>query len=490
MGLNLDDVFRATARTQPDRPAVLGPGPDAALTYAGLDDLIDAFAAKYAWAGVGPGACVGMHAPSGTAYIAATYAAWRCGACAVPVPAELSAPEKDRILRCVAIGFVVSPPRTAGFLAEYRAGPEVEAPAGLAVYPVRRLREPPPGFAALNPAFVRFTSGTTAAAKGVVLSHETIRDRVRAANEVLRVGPDDRVVWLLSMAYHFAVTVVGYLSHGAAVMLPANNFADAILAAARRHRGTLIYGSPAHYGWLAAAPAAGPLPELRLAVSTTAPLARETGERFLARFGVPVTQALGVIEVGLPFVNTDFAAERCDAVGRVLPAYELRLADAGLGDGSRLVALRGPGFFDAYYEPWRPRSEACPDGWFTTGDVAEVRPDGCVFLRGRVTDVINALGVKFFPQEVEAVLAAHPSVESACVSARPDPRLGEAVHAAVVLRPDSPDPPSAADLLDWCRPRLAAAKVPRWVEFVAALPRTASGKVLHRPAAAAPGGTP
>jgi long-chain acyl-CoA synthetase len=489
MGFNLDDVFRRTARLQPDRPAVLGPGNRDALTYADLDDLIDRFAARFTWAGVGPGACVGVHVPSGAAYIAATYAAWRCGACAVPVPAELSAPEKGRILHSVAVDFVTSPPRTAGFLAAYRAGPEDEAPAGLSVYPVRRLREPPPRFVALNPAFVRFTSGTTAAAKGVVLSHETIRDRVRTANEVLRVGPDDRVVWLLSMAYHFAVTVVSYLSHGAAVVLPANNFADAILAAVRRHRGTMIYGSPAHYGWLAAAPTAAPLPDLRLAISTTAPLGREIGERFLAKFGTPVTQALGVIEVGLPFINTDFAAARCDAVGRVLPAYELRLTDAGLGDGSKLISLRGPGMFDAYYDPWRPRAEAAPDGWFTTGDVAEVLEDGCVFLRGRVTDVINVLGMKFFPQEVEAVLAAHPAVESACASARPDVRLGEAVHAAVVLRPACTDPPSAAALLEWCRPRLASAKVPQRIEFVPALPRTASGKVLHR-SATVTGGAP
>jgi len=481
MRFNLDGVFRQTARLRPTRPAVLGPAD--ALSYAGLDDLIDRFAAKFSWAGVGPGACVGVHAPSGAAYIAATYAAWRCGACAVPVPAELAAPEKDRILRSVAIDFVVSPPKTAGFLAGHRTGDAVELPHALAAYPVRRLREPPPGFAALNPAFVRFTSGTTSAAKGVVLSHETIRDRVRAANEVLHVGPDDRVVWLLSMAYHFAVTVVGYLSHGAAVILPANNFADAILAAARAHRGTMIYGSPAHYGWLAAAPSAAPLPDLRLAVSTTAPLGRETGERFRERFGVPLTQALGVIEVGLPFINTEFAAERCDAVGRVLPAYELRLTDAGVGDGLKLIALRGPGLVDAYYDPWRPRAEVAPDGWFTTGDVAEVLPDGCVVLRGRVTDVINVLGMKFFPQEVEAVLAAHPAVESACVSARPDPRMGEAVHAAVVLRPGCGNPPSATSLVEWCRGRLASAKVPQRVEFVAALPRTASGKVLHRPVA-------
>jgi long-chain acyl-CoA synthetase len=481
MGFNLDDVFRQMARVQPGAPAVLGPGRGDALTYGALDALVNQFARSFESAGVKAGTCVGVHAPNGAAYIAATYAAWRCGACAVPVPVELAAPEKNRLLSSVAIDFIASPPRTARFLAEFAAGREVPLSDGLTLYPVRPLRDVPSDFTSLNPAFVRFTSGTTAAAKGVVLSHLTIRDRVLAANAVLKITPDDRVVWLLSMAYHFAVTIVSYLSHGAAIIIPPNNFADAILSAARTHHGTFAYGSPAHYNWLASAASAAPLPDLRLAVSTTAPLTRETAGRFLARFGLPVTQALGVIEIGLPFINTEFAVDRPDAVGRLLPAYELRLTDAGLS-GTNLIAVRGPGMFDAYYDPWRPRAEVLTDGWFTTGDVAEVLDDGCVVLRGRVTDVINVLGMKFFPQEVEVVLNTHPAVEAACVSARADARLGEAVHAAVVLKPGT-DAPSPGALLEWCRPRLASAKVPQSVEFVTALPRTASGKLLHRASA-------
>jgi long-chain acyl-CoA synthetase len=476
MGFNLDDDFRRSVASELDRPAVVGPGPEDVLTYAGLDNLIERFAGRFA--GVGPGSCVGVHVPSGIAYIAATYAAWRRGACAVPIPTELAVPEKTDLLRSVAIDFVVSSPATAGFLAECSPSDEIALPESLSLYSIRRLREPPPGFVALNPAFVRFTSGTTAAAKGVVLSHETIRDRVQAANAVLRIGPEDRVVWLLSMAYHFAVTVAGYLSHGAALVLPGNNFAGAVLSAARDHRGTLMYGSPAHYARLAAAPDAGPLPDLRLAVSTTAPLTRETGNRFRERFGLPVTQALGVIEVGLPFINVDFAADRPEAVGRLLPAYEMRLTDVGFG-GPKLLALRGPGMFDAYYDPWQPRATA--DGWFVTGDVAEVLADGCVVLRGRATDVISVLGMKFFPQEVEAVLGTHPAVEACCVSADPDPRMGAIVRAAVVLRPGVSDSPTATTLTEWCRPRLAEFKVPQRVEFVSTLPRTASGKLLHRP---------
>src|SRR5262249_606126 len=313
---------------------------------------------------------------------------------------------------------------------------------------------------------------TTATAKGVVLSHETILERVGAANEALHLGPGDRVVWVLSMAYHFAVSIVAYLHFGAAIVLLPNHFAGAILEGARRHQGPVLYGSPAHFAWLAAAPEAAPLPSLRLALSTTAPLDRATAGRFLRRCGVPVAQALGIIEVGLPLINLDHAASRPEAVGKVLPGYRLRLADVGLGAGVGEMQLSGKGLLDAYYDPWQPRSAVLADGWFRTGDVAEVGPDGCVVLRGRIQDVVSVLGMKFFPAEVEAVLASHPAVESACVFGRPDPRLGEAAHALVVLKDRQAAPPPR-DLVEYCAGRLASAKVPQSITFVDALPRTA-----------------
>jgi long-chain acyl-CoA synthetase len=484
MALNLYDVFHQTARARPDQAALLGPGPQEVLSYRALDEAILQTSARLASAGVGPGACVGLHARSGPSYIVATYAAWHRGACVVPVPVELAGPEKDTILRTVALDYVISPTDTAAFIAPYLHGPPVELGPGTAVHPVTPLRARPPELSSVNAAFVRFTSGTTAAAKGVVLSHETIHERIHGANEGLRLGPDDRVVWLLSMAYHFAVSIVSYLSFGAGIILSPNNFADTILGAARRHGGTVVYGSPAHYAWLAAAPTAKPWPELRLPISTTASLDRATAEAFRARFGVAVVQALGIIEVGLPFLNLTHAEQRPEAVGQVLPAYELRLEDVDLGPGARAVLLRGPGLVDAYYDPWKPRSAILSEGWFRTGDVAEMDADGCLVLRGRLEEVINVLGMKFFPQEVEVVLAAHPAVESARVFARPDRHLGEVPHAQVVLRPDLP-PPEEGELVAHCRRELAPFKVPESVEVVRALPRTASGKVLHRPVARA-----
>jgi long-chain acyl-CoA synthetase len=461
---------------QPEKPAILGPNQQ--FSYRRLNEAIEASAQSLRGAGIRQGDCVGLHMPSGSNYIVFTYAVWRCGGCAVPLPVELAAAEKQEICREIKLDFVVAEWRAPSFLEPFRRDRPVELASGLFATPVASPREHPPGFDAINGAFIRFTSGTTGTSKGVVLSHETIFDRIQAANEVLKIGPDDRVLWLLSMAYHFAVSIVSYLSFGAAIVLPHNQLAPAMLESIRRHSVTLIYGSPTHYSWLAGCEHDGGLAGVRLALSTTTALESQIAERFHRRFGMPVMQALGIIEVGLPFINIDFAADRPGAVGRVLPAYRLRLEDVGLGPGLKEILVGGKGFLDAYYRPWRSRAEIMPDGWFRTGDLGELDDDGCLFIRGRSKEVISVGGMKFFPQEVEAVLSSHCGVDDACVYARADARLGEVPWARVVAK--SRGAPSERELLDLCRARLAAFKVPERIEFVADLQRTGSGKILHR----------
>jgi long-chain acyl-CoA synthetase len=355
----------------------------------------------------------------------------------------------------------------------------------LAVWPVRPKRDPPAGLAALDPAFIRFTSGTTGIAKGVVLSHDTIRERIDAANEALAIGSSDRVLWLLSMSYHFAVSIVSYLSFGATILLPAGGLAESMVRAADGQGATIIYGSPMQYGLLADFNGLSSLSRLRLAISTTMALDRVTAERFYHRYERPLTQALGIIELGLPCINTRFAIDRPDAVGCVLPAYELHFADAGLGTAGREILLRGKGMLDAYYEPWQTRSQILSRGWFHTGDVGYLDADGCLYISGRSKEVVNVMGVKFFPHEVEAVISSHPQVAAACVSAVPDDRFGELTVARVVPLEGASKDLTVGGLRAFCRARLAVAKIPHKFIFVDDLPRTASGK-LRRLGAAFP----
>jgi long-chain acyl-CoA synthetase len=477
--VNLYQCWHETALRLPNQPAIVGPGEEAAISYRALDEAICRTSEMLTAVGVGPGSCVGLHYPSGREYIVHTYAIWRAGGCVVPIPTELAAAEKSEICRRLAIDFVISKTPAPAFVEPFARTAQINLGEDV-LLPIASPRQHPAGFAEVNAAFIRFTSGTTGASKGVVLSHETIHERICGANQALAIDPDDRVLWVLSMAYHFTVSIVAYLTFGATIVLPANHFAAAILAAIQRQRATLLYASPTHYALLADYPQAAPLASLRLAISTTSSLGQDVAVRFAERYERPISQALGIIEVGLPCIDVDPAPEHWGSVGHVLPPYRLRLDEMGLGPEHREILLSGPGFLDAYYDPWLPRREILEDGWFRTGDVGSVDADGQLFLRGRASDVINVMGMKFFPQEVERVLTEHPLVQAAGVFGSHDQRWGEAVHARLVTHGAADLAALESELRQLCRRQLAAYKVPQRIEFVAALPRTASGKILHR----------
>ena len=328
------------------------------------------------------------------------------------------------------------------------------------------------------PPFSDLPPGQRASLKGVVLSHETIFERIQAANEGLRLGPDDRVIWLLSMSYHFAVSIVAYLSFGSSIVLCRNHFGPTIIKDAARYGGTVIYGSPVHYDLMANDTSPAMLESVRLAISTATSLKRDTAEAFMKRFGRPLNEAYGIIEVGLPCINIDGPLTHQGSVGRPLPAYEISLENIGLGEELQAIRLRGKGFFDAYYDPWQPREQLAPDGWFATGDLGRLDDAGYLYIGGRSKEVINVAGMKFFPQEVERVLESHPGVKESCVFAHQHSHFGEIPHAHVV--PEDPaSPVTEPELKDYCARHLAAFKVPDRITWVKGLAKTASGKIIR-----------
>jgi long-chain acyl-CoA synthetase len=477
--MNLVELLDATVARQPEHPAIVGPAEGETLSYAQFKARVDETAQQLARHGVKPGHCVGLHCPSGRDYISLTYAIWRLGACVVPIPTELSAEEKMRVCQGIALDHVLSDRGGQRVLEPAFAAPRQRVDDFVSIAPARRFRETPAGFAGVNAAFIRFTSGTTGTSKGVVLSHETIRDRIHAANEALDIGSADTVLWLLSMSYHFAVSIVAYLSFGAAIVLARNHFARSLIEACNRHGITLIYGAPMHYELMAHDTGSDRLPSLRLAISTTIALNRSTVEAFDRRFGHTLSQALGVIEIGLPCIDLYMRPDKWGSVGRLLPAYELRMEDVGLGEELRRIKFRGKGFFDAYYDPWRQREEVMADGWFDTGDLGVLDADGYLFIKGRGKDIINVAGMKFFPQEVEAVLNTHPGVQESCVFSHRHELFGEVPHAQVVPVPADGAPTNQSELKAFLGRHLAPYKIPEHIDIVPALVRTASGKLVR-----------
>ena len=467
--MTLVDRLRASAERHPTRPAVTDVASGRSCTHAALVAEVDVVAANLRAAGVAAPQRIALVGANSFAYVGVAFGILAAGACLVPIAANLRDPERERILTTIDVNGVVRVP-------------EDGSAWGFAW--IDRTRRAPDEFAALDPAFVRFSSGTTADAKGVVLSHAATLARIAAADAVLRLTPDDRILWTLPLAYHFAVTIPAYLGAGAHIVLAVETEPAATAAALATERATVLYASPVQLARLVAVPQPPPLPALRLALSTAAPLRAELAARFEATYGHSLGQAYGIIEAGLPCINVrDDSAVPATAVGRPVPGYAIAVLSE---DGAPLatgldgeVGIRGPGLFDAYYAPWTPRAAVLASDWFMTGDVGSVDVHGALTLHGRSKSTIVVAGLKFFPEEVEEVLAAFPAIAESRVFARPHPHLGELPHAELVLRDDASLDRDA--LARHCARHLSPYKVPVELTVVTAIARTAGGKILRRP---------
>lgn len=412
---------------------------------------------------------IGVRCPDGVQHTVLMLAVMRAGGCAVPVAGELPADERSMLARTTALHGVLSQggeERAADGSERHEIGGGLRWERLAADEPCFPVED----FESVCPAFIRFSSGTTGASKGVVLSHGTLRERLDSANRRLGIGGTDRVLWTLPMAHHFAVSILLYLREGATVVLPEGSLAGDLLTAACQHGATVFYGSPFQAALLAAEASERDWPGLRLAVSTAAPLAPETAGAFVRRYGVRLSQGFGIIEAGLPLLST--TGEDSMVVGRP-DDFELRLEGSGTEGG---LCLRGPGMFDAYLSPWCPRQEVMADGWFHTGDLARLEADGSIRLVGRLKSVINVGGSKCFPEEIEEVLRRHEGVADARVRGEEHARWGM-LPVAEILPVNVTSPPTDGELSAHCRARLAGYKIPVRYQMVRELPRTASGKV-------------
>lgn len=471
----LVDIFETIAATYPRKTALVQGR--TRVTYGELRSRIKTLAVQLAEGGVREGCRVALRLPNSIDYIALTYAIWDCGATVIPVGRELTQTECDALIRRMAPDFLISDQPVPGGSAQHDA---VEAPYYLALTGyARAASQSVPGA-----AFIRFTSGTTGDYKGVVLTHATIVERITALNTLLDVGPADTVIWTLSMAHHFVSTIVLYLSRGAGIVLTGGATAANLLRAAATEQASILYAAPFHYLQLAGNASEQTLPTLRLAISTTMALSEGVADAFYRRYGLPVAQAYGIIEIGLVCVNTGLPMEKKGSVGLPVPGYEVcirnavHLPDQPYPCGE--IFVRGPGFFDAYISPFRPSETVLDDGWFDTGDIGTMDPEGYVYLLGRKKDMINVAGLKVFPLEVETVLSTHPDVAECRVFGTTDARFGERVAAEVVAVDRET---SVSSLRKYCRRRLAAHKVPDMIRFINRVERTpVTGKILRRPA--------
>ncbi len=442
--------------------------PDRTFSYPELFRDVHALADALKAMGVASYARVAVLAEDSYECIVASLAILSISAAVIPFSTRAQLQECEQAIRDCEVNFLLADARLTD-----RNGTRVPAPESFRFElrlvaldeKIRPLR-----FGDDFAAFIRFSSGTTGTHKGVILSHSSILARTSACVE-LRVARGDRVLWTLDMAFHFVVTILLFLRCGAEISICPQPMESHLEEALRRIRPALLYATPYHYRLFCNSGVLNPedFACVKQAVSTAMRMEPDLAEEFRRRFHLPVSQAYGIIEVGLPCINDGRDASKAASVGRIQPAYRLRI-DEPDAEGTGRVLISGPGFFDAYLNPYRTRAEACPDGWFDTGDLGRVDEDGCLFLLGRAKSVINFCGMKIFPQEVESVLLKFPGVREARVRSVPSSAFGELPIAEIV---GAFDP---AALRRHCYERLAPYKVPKSFLSVESLPKTASGK--------------
>jgi malonyl-CoA/methylmalonyl-CoA synthetase len=322
-------------------------------------------------------------------------------------------------------------------------------------------------------AMLCYTSGTTGAPKGAMLTHANLLAGAEAVRLAWRWSPEDRLVLALPLfhMHGLGVGLHGTLLAGASAVLLPRFDVDAVMDAATEQGGTMFFGVPTMYARLARSARIGELARLRLCVSGSAPLPAALHRQLAEGSGQAILERYGMTETLMNVSNPYEGERRAGTVGLPLPGVEIRVAP---DDGEILV--RGPNVFPGY---WRqPEASATAfdhDRWFHTGDVGDRDGDGYLQIVGRSKELIITGGFNVYPREVEDVLRQHPAVADVAVVGTPSVEWGEVVTAFVVAE-GTPDPDG---LVAWSAKALAPFKRPRLVRYVDELPRNALGKVLR-----------
>lgn len=446
------------------------------VSYEQLISSAELLAVSLKRAGVGPYDRVALLCKDSIEYIQASLAVLSLSAVMVPVAIEHTEEEINGILQRIAVNYLIFEEGSYDAEGTDRLDPINYFQKEFRILNRGMQKEPDAEYYKINPAFIRFSSGTTGASKGVVLSHEAILERTSAADKGLQITQDDTVLWVLSMSFHFVVTILLFLRRGTTIALCSNLFPESLIDGISRHKGTFIYASPFHYNALTHMESLSreSFQNIRLAVTTAMKLPENVAQGFRNKFGLELSEAYGIIEVGLPFINLSSDEGKRSSVGKPLPDYEVEIVNRDK-DGIGPIYIKGRGMLDAYYSPWQNRESILKNGWFDTGDLGKLDPDGFLTIVGRDKDVINFAGMKIFAQEVEAVINHFPGVEESYVYGEDHPVYGQLPMAKIVMQNEAGV--SANELKKFCYRKLAQYKVPKGFETVDVIPKTASGKI-------------
>jgi long-chain acyl-CoA synthetase len=534
----LVDYLADSARTNPDRPALLFKG--AKVSYGELDRLSDACAAAFASLGIKRGDRVGLLLPNCPQFFIAQFGAWKIGAIAAPLNPiytehELEGPIRDHgietmvtltrfyarvkaLQRRTPMKRVIAtnikehfPPLLRVLftaLREKKEGDRIRLQPGdhdfAHLLLVNRGRKP--GSASLvpsDPAVLLMSGGTTGTPKGVIGTHGAYvmaGVQIRAWNGSALSGADD-VIFLPLPLFHVygnvGVQALTFIAGCTMALVPNPRDLSDLVATVRRVKPTFFNGVPTLYIALLNHPdvKSGKVDfkSIRICFSGAAPLMADTKTRFEALTGARIVEGYSLTEAMMALcVNPAKGPNKLGSVGMPLPDVAVRIFDDDQGTRELAVgetgeiAIAAPQLMAGYWN--RPDEtanvlrehtiEGATALWLHTGDLGYLDADGYLFIVDRKKDLIKTSGYQVWPREIEEVIASHAAVAEVGVAGVVDGTKGEVVKAWVVLR--AGHQVTEAELRAYCRDKLAPYKVPAKVEFRTDLPKTLVGKVLRR----------
>lgn len=491
-GPSLGDLAERVARTHPSQIALAAMGTGARITYETLADVIDDTAIALSGNGFDAGDVIGLRTGNNLGYVVGLLGAARAGLVTVPLdPALPHAEQQIRLQRVGARAVLTDQPiATADPCPDVLIDVSAEEPTRPRSQVRGRpaaLSEPPVAGLAPSDALVMFTSGTTAMPKMVPWTHDGLTAAMANVVGAYQLGPADATVAVMPL-FHGHGLVAGLLatlSSAGCVGLPtagrfsAQHFFDEL----RFVDATWFTAVPTIHQILLNTASSSDATDTRLRFlrSCSAPLPPEVARRIEETFGSLVLPAYGMTEATHQACAVTASADvetRLRTVGEPTGA-ELRIADAaGVACPPGVqgeVWLRGPAVTRGYLNNPQATAETFVDGWLRTGDLGSVGPSGVLTLDGRIKNIINRGGEKISPEHVEDALLAHPDITQAAVFGMPDPKYGEQVVAAVILRADAHWDDDA--LQRFCASSLARYEVPARFLRVDELPVTPKGSV-------------
>ncbi len=532
----LHQMLEDSVRRFPDQTALklvlryVGPlALGATLSYRQLMEQVNRFAAALAALGVKQGDRVALMLPNLPQFVIAFYGTLKLGAVIVNTNPTYTGPEieqqfsdagaetvillsgfykrlKDvqsrtavkRVIITDVSDYVAAPLNALVNKKLREDGTMTDVPEGNGVYYWRRLLaahpEAPPAvtIAAEDVALFQYTGGTTGVPKSAMLTHyNLVANTIQVKRWMVTIEDGkERVMGAIPFFHVYGMTVSMSLAiccGAALIVVPTPRPIDGVMKALHREHATIYPGVPTMYIAIINHPevAKYDLKSIKACISGSAPLPMDVQVKFGEITGGRLVEGYGLTEAApVTHCNPIYGQRKAGSIGIPFPDVDAKIMDyekfveKPMGEDGELW-VRGPQVMKGYWgKPDETAKTVTADGWLRTGDIAHMDADGYFYIVDRLKDIIIAGGFNIVPREVEEALYLFPKVQEAVVAGIPDPYRGETVKAYIVLKAGETATP--AEIIDFCKQRLAPYKVPRQIEFRSELPKTMVGKFLRR----------